>query len=138
MNEEDLKRIIDLNKRVKDLVAKNKIGNITIRFRQDKLIPDMIKHSFTEDTIMKALSNGLHLEDKDLYENPNEKHPKKNYYCIHEHKNTIFYIRYVLIAYYLFPNNIEAFHTSPINKNSREGKRYFEIKNALKNFFERT
>ena len=134
MNEIDLKRIIDLNKKVKDLVARDKTGNITVRFRQDKLLPDLMKHGFTEDIVMKALSEGLHIEDKDLYENPNEKHPKKNYYCIYENKNILFYVKYILLSYYLFPSNIEPFHICPMNKNSREGKRYSEIKDKLKDF----
>ena len=134
VNELDLKRIIDLNKKVKELVAKDKIGNVTIRFRQDKLMPDLIKHSFTADIVKKALSDGLHLEDKDLYEDPNEKHPKKNYYCIHENKNTLFYVKYILVSYYLFSTNIETFHICPMNKNSREGRKYSEIKNQLEDF----
>jgi len=135
MNPQDIKRIIDLNTKIKKIVECNTPENQTIFFDHKKILPDMTIHGFNEDLILKAFKEGLNLEDQDLYDNPNKKHPKKNYYCIYESKSIIISTRYLLVSYYLHPSRLylKAFHTSQINKNSDEGKRYHQILNNLEN-----
>jgi len=133
MENKTLKEVIELNKKVKNLVSKNSKENQTIIVNEDFDI-DNLKTNFklSNEQITDILTKGLHLEDKHLYENPNEKNPKKNFYCIYEDKKIIICLQYFLISYYMHENHIKLFHLQHINKNSREGKRYKEINDKLK------
>lgn len=133
MEDKILKEVIELNKDVKNLISKNSKEYTTIKVKEDFYIDDL-KNAFnlSEEQITEILTKGLHLEDKHLYKNPNEKNPKKNFYCIYEDKKIILCLQYFLISYYRYEKHIELFHLQHINKSSREGKRYKEIKEKLK------
>ncbi|MBU0963076.1 MAG: hypothetical protein KKD48_04195 [Nanoarchaeota archaeon] len=135
MEDKLLKEVIELNKNIKDIISKNSKEYTTIKVDTDFDI-DNLKTNFKLSTeqITEILIKGLHLEDKHLYENPNEKNPKKNFYCIYEDKKIILCLQYFLISYYMYNQQIKLFHLQHINKNSREGKRYNEIKEKLKGF----
>ena len=85
------------------------------------------------DHIIRFFKDSLHLEDKDLYpDNPNKKHKRKNWYCIHGYKTGFILIRYLLISYYKNIECIYLFHISPSNNMSEEVRRYKEIKKIVK------
>lgn len=119
----------ELVNKVRKLVEQGKIkaiGNGSI---------DMLSHGFTKDLIIKSFLNGIILEDKELYpEDPNKKHPKKNYYCIHSYSVDLILSRNILISFYI-KENVLFFHTSPLNTNAEEHRFYKKYIKKFKELF---
>lgn len=105
-------------KRIKELLDKGQF-----EFDMDAEI-DIIKqgYNWSKDFIIECLQKGRMYEGKELYPGKKERH--KRYYCIH--KYSIFSAKLILVGF-LVLENILIIHISPLNKNSKEGRIYYNL-----------
>lgn len=89
-----------LIRKVKKFVKQNRI-QATEDYRKD-----FYNHKFTEKEVKETLKGGIHLENKELYPNP-ERYASK-FYVIHK-----IFLRHILIGYDIYKDHITLIHTNP-------------------------
>lgn len=109
------KKILD---KIHNLIDKNRIV-----FDYDAEI-DILKHGYnwTKDFIIECLKKGEIYTGTELY--PNIKKRKNRYYCIHKH--FLLNSKLILIGF-LILEDLLIIHIQPLNKNSREGRIYYDL-----------
>ncbi|MCX6706898.1 MAG: hypothetical protein NT001_02035 [Candidatus Woesearchaeota archaeon] len=85
---------------------------------------DIIKqgYNWSKEFIIDCLQKGKMYEGKELYPDKKERH--KRYYCMH--KYSILSSKLILICFIIL-EDILIIHISPLNKNSKEGKIYYNL-----------
>ena len=118
------------------VVSKDTLNKVFSLIEENKVMIDpaceidIIKQGYgwSKSFILNCMKNGKHYTGQELYSNHPNLEPseiekrKKRTYCIH--RPTLMFFKLVLIGYYI-KDNILIIHISPLNRNSREGKIYY-------------
>ena len=112
------------------MVEKETLNKIYRLLKENKILfdfdaeKDILKQGYdwSKEFIIECLKKGKKYKGSDIY--PNILKRKDRYYCIH--KYSILSSKLILIGF-LVLDNLLIIHIQPLNKGSKEGRRYYNL-----------